>query len=103
MIAQNRDRKGQAVRAALYCRVSTAVGQNPEMQLRELKEFAERRGWKIAGEYLGSSVSWAKVSLPKIWLRRRFHTIWKSPRHLLLRQKGHPLRLSFAKYSGKMA
>jgi len=66
MTVQNRDRKGQSVRTALYCRVSTAVCQNPEMQLRELKEFAERRGWKIAGEYIDTGVSGAKDSRPEL-------------------------------------
>jgi DNA invertase Pin-like site-specific DNA recombinase len=35
------------VRVALYARVSTTdKGQDPEMQLRELREYAQRRGWK---------------------------------------------------------
>ena len=33
-------------RTALYARISTANnGQSPEMQLRELREYCERRGW----------------------------------------------------------
>jgi hypothetical protein len=32
-------------RVALYARVSTLNGQDPEMQLRELREYAGRRGW----------------------------------------------------------
>jgi DNA invertase Pin-like site-specific DNA recombinase len=36
---------------ALYARVSTSNGhQDPEMQLRELREYAARRGWEVAGE-----------------------------------------------------
>lgn len=31
-------------RAALYARVSTLIGQNPEMQLSELRVYASRRG-----------------------------------------------------------
>lgn len=88
MTALNRERKGQTVRAALYCRVSTAVGQNPEMQLRELKEFAERRGWKIADEYIDTGVSGAKDSRPELNRmmadahRRRFDAVivWKFDR-----------------------
>jgi putative DNA-invertase from lambdoid prophage Rac len=39
--------------AALYARVSTSNGgQNPEMQLAELREFASKRGWTIAGEFV---------------------------------------------------
>ena len=32
-------------RVALYARVSTLNGQDPEMQLSELREYASRRGW----------------------------------------------------------
>jgi len=39
------------MKTALYARVSTA-DQNCEMQLRELREYAGRRGWEIAGEYI---------------------------------------------------
>ncbi len=40
-------------RVALYARVSTANGQqDPEMQLRELREYAEHRGLTIIGEYI---------------------------------------------------
>ena len=38
-------------RVAIYARVSTANnGQDPTMQTRELREYAERRGWTVAGE-----------------------------------------------------
>jgi predicted site-specific integrase-resolvase len=52
------------LRAALYARVSTNNGQqDPEMQLRELREYAERRGWQIAEVYV-DRVSGAKESRP---------------------------------------
>jgi len=35
-------------RVALYARVSTLNGQDPEMQLSELREYAARRGWTIS-------------------------------------------------------
>ena len=51
-------------RVALYARVSTNNGQqDPEMQLRELREYAERRGWQI-GEVYVDRVSGAKDSRP---------------------------------------
>ena len=35
-----------------YARVSTSNGhKDPEMQLRELREYAGSRGWQVAGEY----------------------------------------------------
>lgn len=47
--------------AALYACVSTRVGsQNPDMQLRELREYCTRRGWDVAGEYVDEGVSGAK-------------------------------------------
>ena len=39
-------------RVALYARVSMLVGQNPEMQLTELREYAARRGWQVVGEFV---------------------------------------------------
>ena len=40
------------MKAAIYARVSTnGNGQSPEMQLRELREYAARRGWEV-GEYV---------------------------------------------------
>ncbi len=40
-------------RVAIYARVSTSNGhQDPEMQLRELGEYAEHRGLTIVGEYI---------------------------------------------------
>ena len=51
---------------ALYARVSTSNGhQDPEMQLRELREFCSRRGWKVAKEYV-DYVSGSKDSRPAI-------------------------------------
>jgi DNA invertase Pin-like site-specific DNA recombinase len=36
-------------RIAIYARVSTLNGQNPEMQIAELREYAQRRGWEVSG------------------------------------------------------
>jgi DNA invertase Pin-like site-specific DNA recombinase len=53
--------------AAIYARVSTNNGhQNPEMQLRELREFCQRRGWEIAGEYTDNGVSGAREHRPQL-------------------------------------
>jgi DNA invertase Pin-like site-specific DNA recombinase len=54
-------------KVALYARVSTVGnGQSPEMQLRELREYVERRGWTLAGEYVDAGVSGAKDSRPEL-------------------------------------
>ena len=34
-------------RVAIYARVSTATEQSPEMQLIDLRELAERRGFEV--------------------------------------------------------
>src|SRR5215218_825235 len=40
-------------RAAIYARVSTVDrGQDPETQLRQLREYADRRGFALAEEYV---------------------------------------------------
>src|SRR4051812_17496148 len=41
------------LRAGLYARVSTEDrGQDPETQLRPLREYAERRGFIVVGEFV---------------------------------------------------
>jgi DNA invertase Pin-like site-specific DNA recombinase len=53
-------------RVALYARVSTNNGtQDPEMQLRELREFCSRRGWQVAEEYV-DRMSGSKDSRPAL-------------------------------------
>ena len=88
------------MKAALYARVSTANnGQSPEMQLRELREYCERRGWQIAGgEYVDAGVSGAKETRPELNRlmadahRRRFDAVvvWRFDR--FARSVSHLLR-----------
>jgi DNA invertase Pin-like site-specific DNA recombinase len=55
------------MRAALYARVSTAHnGQDPEVQLRELREYCRHRGWRKAGEYVDIGISGAKEKRPEL-------------------------------------
>ncbi len=51
--------KAKTRRAAIYVRVSTG-SQTVENQLRELREVAERHGWKVAAEFSDKGVSGAK-------------------------------------------
>jgi DNA invertase Pin-like site-specific DNA recombinase len=54
-------------RVAIYARVSTiGHGQDVSMQTRELRQFAEIRGWTVAGEYIDAGVSGAKDSRPEL-------------------------------------
>jgi DNA invertase Pin-like site-specific DNA recombinase len=53
-------------RAALYARVSTnGHGQSPEMQLRELRDYAAKRGWATT-EYVEIGVSGSKEHRPQL-------------------------------------
>jgi DNA invertase Pin-like site-specific DNA recombinase len=75
-------------RVALYARVSTLNGQDPEMQLSELREYVSRRGWTITSEYVDQGVSGSKESRPQLNQlmadahRRKFDAVlvWKIDR-----------------------
>lgn len=75
-------------RAALYARVSTLNVQDPEMQLRELREYSTRRGWVIENEYIDQGFSGSKESRPALNSlmvdahRRKFDAVlvWKIDR-----------------------
>src|SRR6266478_8671998 len=59
--------QGEKMKTALYARVSTLdKGQDPQMQLRELREYCQRRGWTVAGEYVDIGVSGSKDSRPEL-------------------------------------
>jgi DNA invertase Pin-like site-specific DNA recombinase len=74
-------------RVGLYARVSTLQAQDPEMQLSELREYAARRGWEVAGEYVDrkSGALEARPALNRLMIdarRRKFDVIavWKIDR-----------------------
>jgi DNA invertase Pin-like site-specific DNA recombinase len=54
------------MKAAIYARVSTTHGQDPEMQLRELREYCQRRNWEVADEYVDLGISGAKEKRPEL-------------------------------------
>lgn len=72
---------------ALYARVST-TDQDPTMQVRELKESAEHRCWRVYDCYVDEGVSGSKVSRPALdrLMRdarsKKFHAVlvWKFDR-----------------------
>ena len=76
------------VRAALYARVSTTNGQDPTMQTRELREYCQRRGWEVAGEYVDAGISGTREKRPALdrlladARRRRFDAVvvWRYDR-----------------------
>ena len=53
------------LKAVIYARVSTQ-DQNCEMQVRELREYAVRRGWQVVNEYVDTGWSGAKASRPEL-------------------------------------
>ena len=85
-------------RAALYARVSTQNGQNPEMQLCELREYCDRRGWQVFREYVDVGISGSKEKRPELDRlmadahRRQFDVliVWKFDR--FARSVSHLLR-----------
>jgi DNA invertase Pin-like site-specific DNA recombinase len=106
------------IRVAIYARVSTLNhGQDVSMQTRELRQFAEARGWQIAGEYIDAGVSGAKDSRPELNRlmadahKRRFEVVcvWRFDR--FARSVSHLLRaletfkalgIEFVSYSEQM-
>ncbi len=106
------------IRAALYARVSTANnGQDPTMQTRELREYCERRGWNVVGEYVDVGISGAKEKRPELdrlmvdGHKRRFDVVvvWKFDRfarsvsHLLRAlETFRSLRIEFVSFSEQM-
>src|SRR6478736_6414040 len=107
-----------SVRVAIYARVSTTNhGQDVGMQTRELRQFAEVRGWTVAGEYVDAGVSGAKDSRPELNRlmadahKRRFDVVcvWRFDR--FARSVSHLLRaletfkalgIDFVSYSEQM-
>jgi DNA invertase Pin-like site-specific DNA recombinase len=88
-----------STKGAIYARVSTVGnGQSSEMQLRELREYCERRGWQIAGEYVDVGISGTKDKRPQLDRmmadahKRRFDVVavWKFDR--FARSVSHLLR-----------
>jgi DNA invertase Pin-like site-specific DNA recombinase len=86
-------------RAVLYSRVSTLHhGQDPEVQSREIREYCQRRGWPLVGEYVDAGVSGAKERRPQLDRliadahKRKFEVIvvWKFDR--FARSVSHLLR-----------
>jgi DNA invertase Pin-like site-specific DNA recombinase len=53
-------------RAAIYARVSTHNGQNPDMQLEEVRRFCGARGWEISGEFVDAGISGSKERRPAL-------------------------------------
>jgi DNA invertase Pin-like site-specific DNA recombinase len=87
------------MKTALYARVSTLdKGQDPQMQLRELREYCQRRGWTVTGEFVDIGVSGSKDSRPELNRlmveanQRKFDTVvvWRFDR--FARSVSHLLR-----------
>jgi DNA invertase Pin-like site-specific DNA recombinase len=87
------------LRAAVYARISTTNhGQGVDLQLNELRQYCERRGWQLTAEYVDRGVSGAKDSRPQLnalmadAARRKFDVVivWKFDR--FARSVSHLLR-----------
>jgi predicted site-specific integrase-resolvase len=42
----------RTMKVAIYARVSSALRQNPDMQLSEARQYASLRGWQVFSEYV---------------------------------------------------
>ena len=59
--------KKEGLRAALYARCSTHdKGQDPELQLVPLREYCQRRGLTITGEYVDNGISGKHERRPEL-------------------------------------
>jgi DNA invertase Pin-like site-specific DNA recombinase len=59
--------KVKSEKVGIYARVSTAdKGQDPEMQLKDLRQYANARGWKVFGEYVDIGESGSKDKRPQL-------------------------------------
>jgi DNA invertase Pin-like site-specific DNA recombinase len=75
------------MQCVLYCRVSSS-DQRCDLQLRELREYADRRGWQIVDEFVDKGISGRKASRPALdrlmsdARKRRFDAVlcWKLDR-----------------------
>lgn len=88
----------EQLKIAIYARVSTKNGQDPEMRLAELREYIRNREWKVTGGSVDKGISGASDSRPEPnrrmadAKRRRFEVVavWKFDR--FARSVSHLLR-----------
>jgi len=88
----------ETLNTAIYARVSSLNGQDPEMQLRELREYCQRRDMVVIAEYVDKGISGAKDRRPELDRlltdahRRRFDSVvvWRFDR--FARSVSHLLR-----------
>jgi DNA invertase Pin-like site-specific DNA recombinase len=65
-IVRQHELRPDTPKAALYARVSTLNGQNPDVQTREIEEYCQRRGFEIFSIYVDKGVSGKKDSRPQL-------------------------------------
>ena len=80
------DAQQRETRVAIYARVSTA-DQNPELQLREIQDYADRQGWQVVDAYqdVASGAKASRRGLNRLMadaMARKFEAIlvWKLDR-----------------------
>jgi len=60
-------KKDGIIKAAIYARCSTHdKGQDPELQLVPLREYCEKRGFSIAGEFVDNGISGKQERRPQL-------------------------------------
>jgi len=53
------------IRVAIYARISTN-GQSTEPQLLEVRDYAARKGWAVAGEFIKTGISGSRERRPEL-------------------------------------
>ncbi len=59
------NRQGKTVRAAIYARISTN-SQSTEPQLLEVSEYAARKRWAVAAEFIDTGISGSRERRPEL-------------------------------------
>jgi DNA invertase Pin-like site-specific DNA recombinase len=54
------------MRVAIYARVSVYAGQDPAVQARELREYCQRRGFDVVGEFTDTATGGAHERRPQL-------------------------------------
>jgi DNA invertase Pin-like site-specific DNA recombinase len=63
-VARRKGRSMKIKRVGLYARVSTVNGQDPEVQLLELREYCQRRGFGTAEEFVDKGITGSRERRP---------------------------------------
>jgi DNA invertase Pin-like site-specific DNA recombinase len=88
-------------KAAIYARVSTLLGQDPQIQIQEIQRAATSKGYRIVATYIDRGISGAKERRPQLdqmiadGYRGKFDLVMVAGIDRLARDMRHLLNLIF--------